>query len=80
MICVEVATLGGGYFWCTEAVLRRLRGLMDIKTGYIGGDRPNPTYKQICTGTTGHAEVVQINFDPDQISYRGVPLAPINFL
>ena len=66
----ETATLGGGCFWCLEAVFRRLRGVDTVQSGYAGGHVPNPTYEQVCTGTTGHAEVVQITFDPHVISYR----------
>ncbi|HEY8450335.1 MAG TPA: peptide-methionine (S)-S-oxide reductase MsrA [Bacillota bacterium] len=66
----ETATLGGGCFWCLEAVFRRLRGVDAVQSGYAGGHVPNPTYEQVCTGTTGHAEVVQITFDPHVISYR----------
>ncbi len=65
----EVATLGGGCFWCTEAVFTELRGVEKVESGYSGGTVPNPTYKQVCSGTTGHAEVVQITFDPNLISY-----------
>ncbi len=65
----EVATLGGGCFWCTEAVFRRLRGVSKVASGYTGGFVPNPTYEQICTGRTGHAEVVRVEFDPDVISF-----------
>jgi len=66
----EQATLAGGCFWCLEAVYDQLRGVENVDSGYAGGRRPNPTYEQVCTGTTGHAEVVQITYDPDQISYR----------
>lgn len=66
----EVATLGGGCFWCLDAVYRQLRGVEKVVSGYAGGSKPNPTYKEVCTGTTGHAEVVQITFDPAVISYR----------
>ena len=66
----EVATLGGGCFWCIEAVFSPLRGIQKLVSGYAGGEVPNPTYKQICTGNTGHAEVVQINFNPEIISYQ----------
>ena len=66
----EVATLAGGCFWCLEAVNLELRGVQKVVSGYSGGRRPNPTYEQVCTGTTGHAEVVQITFDPSLISYR----------
>src|ERR1043166_769242 len=67
---MQTATLAGGCFWCLEAVYRELRGVEGVKSGYAGGRRPNPTYEQVCTGTTGHAEVVQVTFDPSQISYR----------
>jgi peptide-methionine (S)-S-oxide reductase len=66
----EIATLAGGCFWCLEAVYRELRGVDTVMSGYAGGRRPNPTYEQVCTGTTGHAEVVQVVFDPSLISYR----------
>ena len=65
----EQATLAGGCFWCLEAVYDQLRGVENVDSGYAGGRRPNPTYEQVCTGTTGHAEVVQITYDPAQISY-----------
>lgn len=68
----EVATLGGGCFWCTEAVFLNAKGVLGVQSGYAGGERPNPTYREICTGQTGHAEVVQITFDPGVISYRTV--------
>lgn len=64
------ATLAGGCFWCLEAVFDELQGLVSVESGYAGGDTPNPTYKQVCTGSTGHAEVVQISFDPQVISYH----------
>lgn len=64
------ATIGGGCFWCLEAVFEQLRGVGRVVSGYAGGDAANPTYEQVCTGTTGHAEVVQITFDPGEISYR----------
>ena len=66
----QTATLAGGCFWCLEAVYRELRGVERVQSGYTGGRRPNPTYEQVCTGTTGHAEVVQVDFDPSVISYR----------
>lgn len=66
----EVATFGGGCFWCLEAAFQQLRGVEKIVSGYAGGKRPNPTYEQVCSGATGHAEVVQITFDPAVISYR----------
>lgn len=66
----ETATLAGGCFWCLEAVYDELQGVHKVVSGYAGGDVPNPTYRQVCTGTTGHAEVVQITYDPQQVSYR----------
>jgi len=66
----EIATLAGGCFWCLEAVYLELRGVVGVQSGYAGGHVPNPSYELVCTGTTGHAEVVQITFDPDEISYR----------
>jgi peptide-methionine (S)-S-oxide reductase len=66
----EVATLAGGCFWCLEAVFEDLRGVLAVESGYSGGDVPNPTYQQVCAGTTGHAEVVQVTFDPQQVSFR----------
>ncbi len=68
----EVVTLGGGCFWCTEAVFSDLRGVEKVESGYSGGTVPNPTYEQVCTGTTGHAEVVQVTFDPSVISLREI--------
>lgn len=66
----QTATLGGGCFWCLEAVYKELAGVVDVVSGYAGGARPNPTYEQVCSGATGHAEVVQVTFDPSVISYR----------
>lgn len=66
----EVATLAGGCFWCLEAVYLQLRGVQRVKSGYAGGQVPNPTYEQVCGKRTGHAEVVQVTFDPAEISYR----------
>jgi len=66
----EVATLGGGCFWCLDAVYRQLRGVENVESGYAGGTKANPTYREVCGGQTGHAEVVQITFDPSKISYR----------
>jgi len=63
-------TFGGGCFWCMEAVFQRLKGVKSVVSGYAGGDAPNPSYKQVCTGETGHAEVVQIEFDPAQITFE----------
>lgn len=65
----EQATLGGGCFWCLEAVFEQLKGVSKVVSGYTGGTQPNPTYQQVCTGDTGHAEVVQITFDPTVITY-----------
>ena len=69
---IEVATLGGGCFWCVEAVFQRVKGVISVKPGYAGGQVENPTYKQICTGRTGHAEVAQINFDSEIITYTQI--------
>jgi len=66
----EVATLAGGCFWCLEAVYRDLEGVDSVVSGYTGGHAASPSYEQVCTGTTGHAEAVQIRFDPDVVSYR----------
>jgi peptide-methionine (S)-S-oxide reductase len=66
----EIATLAGGCFWCLEAVFDQLKGVEAVESGYMGGSRPNPTYEQVCGGNTGHAEVVQIAFDPDVVSFR----------
>lgn len=66
----EVTTLAGGCFWCLEAVYDDLKGVTDVVSGYMGGARPNPSYEQVCTGTTGHAEVVQLTFDPDVVSFK----------
>ncbi len=68
----EVATLAGGCFWCLEAVFEELRGVEKVESGYSGGPVPDPTYYQVCAGTTGHAEVVQVTFDPDVISFRDI--------
>ena len=65
----EVATLGAGCFWCVEAVFRDLKGVESVVSGYAGGNLPYPTYEQVCTGLTGHAEAVQITFDPEIITY-----------
>lgn len=66
----QIATLGGGCFWCTEAVLENLQGVERVVSGYSGGHVPDPTYEQVCGKQTGHAEVVQVTFDPERISYR----------
>ena len=65
----DLATFGSGCFWCTEAVFLQLKGVKKVVSGYSGGTTPNPTYRDVCTGTTGHAEVVQVTFDPSIISY-----------
>ena len=65
----QQAIVAGGCFWCTEAVYQNLKGVSAVESGYIGGERPNPTYEQVCSGTTGHAEAIRISFDPDVISY-----------
>ncbi len=66
---LETATVAGGCFWCIEAVFQQLKGVHSATSGYAGGQSENPTYRQVCSGTTGHAEVVQIKFDPDVISF-----------
>ena len=63
------AVFGGGCFWCLDAVFRKVKGIKDVTVGYAGGRRPNPTYEQVCTGVTGHAEVVMIDYDENQINY-----------
>ena len=68
----DIATLGGGCFWCVEAVFQRIEGVLSVKPGYAGGDIKNPTYKQICTGKTGHAEVAKIEFNPEKITYSQI--------
>lgn len=65
----ETAVFAGGCFWCTEAVFRRLRGVIDVEPGYAGGSVPHPTYEQVSTGTTGHAEAIRFTYDPMQVSY-----------
>lgn len=69
---LQKATLGGGCFWCTEAIYLELKGIVDVKPGYSGGHVKNPTYKEVCEGTTGHAEVVQVTFDPEVISFSEI--------
>lgn len=69
---LEKATLGGGCFWCVEAVYEQLEGVKSVVAGYAGGTVPNPTYEQVCSGHTGHAEVAQITFDPKKISYEKI--------
>jgi peptide-methionine (S)-S-oxide reductase len=68
----ELATLGGGCFWCVEAVYQRVDGVLSVKPGYAGGHIDNPSYRDVCSGKTGHAEVAKIEFDPDQISYQQI--------
>ncbi len=69
---LETATLGGGCFWCTEAVFQQIGGILSVTSGYSGGTKPDPTYQEVCTGATGHAEVVQVIFDPAKITYREI--------
>ena len=69
---MEVATLGGGCFWCIEAAFEEIRGVVNVESGYAGGTTDSPIYEQVCTGTTGHAEVVQVTFDPNRISFREI--------
>ena len=66
---LETATFGGGCFWCTEAIYERVKGVHSVVSGYSGGTVKNPTYEQVCTGTTGHAEVIQITYDPKVVPY-----------
>lgn len=66
---LDTATFGGGCFWCTEAVFQRVKGVYQVTSGYSGGGIANPTYREVTSGLTGHAEVVQVQFDPDEISY-----------
>lgn len=68
----EIATLAGGCFWCVEAVFDELRGVESVESGYMGGKKPNPTYNEVCDGNTGHAEVVQITFDADAVSFKEI--------
>ena len=68
----EIATLGGGCFWCVEAVFQELEGVRFVESGYSGGEKPNPTYQEVCSGVTGHAEVVQVHFDSNSIVFREV--------
>jgi len=69
---LQKATLGGGCFWCTEAIFKELKGVIDVKPGYSGGHVKNPSYKEVCTGNTGHAEVVQVTYDPELISFSEI--------
>ena len=68
----EIATLGAGCFWCVEAAFDMLKGVESVESGYMGGKHPNPSYEAVCTGVTGHAEVVQVTFDPSIISFRDI--------
>jgi peptide-methionine (S)-S-oxide reductase len=68
----EIATLGGGCFWCVEAVYQELQGVLKVESGYSGGHIDNPTYREVCSGLTGHAEVIQVTFDPAQVSFQDV--------
>ncbi|MGD9558949.1 MAG: peptide-methionine (S)-S-oxide reductase MsrA [Mangrovibacterium sp.] len=69
---MEIATLGGGCFWCTEAVYKELKGVVSVTSGYSGGDIINPSYREVCSGRTGHAEVTEIEFDPSVISFKEI--------
>jgi len=69
---LDTALLGGGCFWCTEAIFEALRGVERVDSGYAGGSVANPTYEQVCSGTTGHAEVVRVTFDPQEITFREI--------
>jgi len=71
-MAIETCTLGGGCFWCIDSAFRRVEGVVSVVSGYAGGDTANPTYEQVCTGTTGHAEVVQIQFDTEMLSFRDI--------
>ena len=73
----EVAVLGAGCFWCIEAVFQELKGVESVESGYMGGAVDNPTYQQICTGTTGHAEVARITYDATVVSFKDILLVPI---
>ena len=65
----EIAVFGGGCFWCTEALFEKPKGVLSVTSGYAGGDKGNPTYEEVCSGTTGHAEVIKIEYNSDEISY-----------
>ena len=69
---METATLAGGCFWCIEAVFQGLKGVQQVRSGYAGGTTRNPTYEEVCRGTTGHAEVVQVDFDPEVVTFREI--------
>ncbi len=72
MANTEIATLGGGCFWCLEAVYREVEGVVSAVSGYMGGKRANPSYQEVCSGSSGHVEVVQVTFDPDVVSFREI--------
>ncbi|MDV7348420.1 peptide-methionine (S)-S-oxide reductase MsrA [Halorubrum distributum] len=72
MTNTETATVGGGCFWCVEAAFKELDGVESVTSGYAGGHAADPTYREVCTGTTGHAEVVQVEYDPDALSYEDI--------
>jgi peptide-methionine (S)-S-oxide reductase len=72
MANAETATLGGGCFWCLEAVYDEMEGVLSVESGYMGGRKANPSYREVCTGTSGHVEVVQVTFDPDVTSFREI--------
>lgn len=69
---IKYATFGNGCFWCTEAIFQQLKGVISVESGYSGGHLENPTYEQVCTGTTGHAEVVRLSYDPTLISFEDI--------
>jgi len=68
----EIATLGAGCFWCVEAVFQELKGVISVESGYMGGDIANPSYRQVCTGTTGHAEIAKITYDPSIVTFKEI--------
>src|SRR5579883_1649463 len=68
----EIVTLGGGCFWCLEAVYDRMEGVLSVESGYMGGHLPNPSYTAVCSGTTGHVEVVRVTFDPGVVGFREI--------
>jgi peptide-methionine (S)-S-oxide reductase len=72
IVKTETATLGGGCFWCLEAVYQEMRGVTHVESGYMGGQIANPSYDQVCEGTTGHAEIVRVSFDPELTSFREI--------
>lgn len=73
-MAIEQATFGGGCFWCTEAIFQTLTGVLKVKSGYMGGETENPTYEEVCSGTTGHVEIIQIDYDPQVISFEDLLL------